>query len=158
LSAVTFAVPAGVFNFLDFTSQAGGTDELFYSLLDPAGTSTPIIAQGDLLALGNHDRTGAGVSWNLDTTSDPSLAQYIGLGMLNLVYDFSHDTASDFFSVNCEGAGCTPELSITYDYTPAAVSQTPLPAALPLFSAGLGVLGLFGWRRKRKNIAAIAAA
>ena len=29
--------------------------------------------------------------------------------------------------------------------------------ALPLFATGLGALGLFGWRRKRKN-AAIAAA
>jgi hypothetical protein len=29
-------------------------------------------------------------------------------------------------------------------------SQTPLPAALPLFATGLGALGLLGWRRKRK--------
>jgi hypothetical protein len=27
---------------------------------------------------------------------------------------------------------------------------TPLPATLPLFASGLGVLGLLGWRRKRK--------
>ena len=27
---------------------------------------------------------------------------------------------------------------------------TPVPAALPLFTSGLGALGLFGWRRKRK--------
>jgi uncharacterized protein (TIGR03118 family) len=27
---------------------------------------------------------------------------------------------------------------------------TPLPASLPLFATGLGVLGLLGWRRKRK--------
>jgi hypothetical protein len=27
---------------------------------------------------------------------------------------------------------------------------TPLPAALPLFASGLGALGLFGWRRKKK--------
>jgi len=33
----------------------------------------------------------------------------------------------------------------------AATSATPLPAALPLFATGLGALGLFGWRRKRKN-------
>ena len=33
-----------------------------------------------------------------------------------------------------------------YDY----VAPTPLPAALPLFATGLGVMGLFGWRRKRK--------
>jgi len=35
-------------------------------------------------------------------------------------------------------------------------SETPLPAALPLFATGLGALGLLGWRRKRKA-AAIAA-
>jgi hypothetical protein len=34
---------------------------------------------------------------------------------------------------------------------------TPIPAALPLFASGLGAMGLLGWRRKRKNIAAIAA-
>jgi hypothetical protein len=30
---------------------------------------------------------------------------------------------------------------------------TPLPAALPLFATGLGVMGLLGWRRKRKAAA-----
>jgi hypothetical protein len=34
------------------------------------------------------------------------------------------------------------------------VGQTPLPAAFPLFATGLGALGLLGWRRKRKAIAA----
>jgi hypothetical protein len=45
------------------------------------------------------------------------------------------------------------------DFTGAAsleVIVTPLPAALPLFATGLGAMGLFGWRRKRKA-AAIAA-
>lgn len=31
-----------------------------------------------------------------------------------------------------------------------SVASTPLPAALPLFASGLGVLGAVGWRRKRK--------
>jgi hypothetical protein len=31
-----------------------------------------------------------------------------------------------------------------------SVTATPLPAALPLFVTGAGVLGAFGWRRKRK--------
>jgi hypothetical protein len=31
---------------------------------------------------------------------------------------------------------------------------TPLPGALPLFATGLGALGLLGWRRKRKQVAA----
>jgi hypothetical protein len=30
------------------------------------------------------------------------------------------------------------------------VAANPLPAALPLFATGLGGLGLFSWRRKRK--------
>ena len=34
---------------------------------------------------------------------------------------------------------------------PNAVAATPLPAALPLFATGLGVMGLFSWRRKRKG-------
>jgi len=35
-------------------------------------------------------------------------------------------------------------------------TPTPLPATLPLFATGLGVLGLLGWRRKKKA-AALAA-
>jgi PEP-CTERM motif len=45
----------------------------------------------------------------------------------------------------------TDDLSFT-------ISQTPVPATLPLFATGLGALGLFGWRRKRKNTSALAAA
>jgi hypothetical protein len=41
-----------------------------------------------------------------------------------------------------------------YDVLGAPASATPLPAALPLFASGLGVMGLLGWRRKRKAQAA----
>jgi hypothetical protein len=51
---------------------------------------------------------------------------------------------------NADGFGID-NLSIGY--------ATPLPAALPLFASGIGgVMGLLGWRRKRKKTAAIAAA
>ena len=36
----------------------------------------------------------------------------------------------------------------------AAVSASPVPAALPLFASGLGALGMLGWRKKRKQTAA----
>ena len=36
-------------------------------------------------------------------------------------------------------------------------AAVPIPAALPLFASGLGVMGLLGWRRKRKKAAAMAA-
>ena len=50
-----------------------------------------------------------------------------------------------------------------YNFTVTAFSDanggenfgaTPLPATLPLFTTGLGALGLLGWRRKRKAQAA----
>jgi hypothetical protein len=36
---------------------------------------------------------------------------------------------------------------------PEISSETPLPAAFPLFASGLGAFGLLGWRRKRKQAA-----
>jgi hypothetical protein len=47
-------------------------------------------------------------------------------------------------------------LLLVSDGDPGEGSATPLPAALPLFAGGLGVMGLFGWRRERKA-AALAA-
>ena len=43
------------------------------------------------------------------------------------------------------------ELGQTEGFLLTPNAETPLPAALPLFATGLGALGLFGWRRKRKN-------
>ncbi len=40
---------------------------------------------------------------------------------------------------------------------PLALTTTPLPAALPLFAGGLGMIGLFGRRRKQKALDALAA-
>jgi hypothetical protein len=44
------------------------------------------------------------------------------------------------------------------DFNAANVNATPLPAALPLFATVLGGMGVFGWRKKRKDVAATAAA
>jgi hypothetical protein len=55
----------------------------------------------------------------------------------------------------------TSNASLTFlsghNYSSAAASATPLPAALPLFAGGLGVIGLLARRRKRKASAALAA-
>ena len=47
---------------------------------------------------------------------------------------------------------------IEADFVFDQITDTPVPAALPLFATGLGAMGLLGWRRKRKNAASIATA
>ena len=49
--------------------------------------------------------------------------------------------------------GNAPDQTFTIGVV-AAPGEIPSPAALPLFSSGLGALGLLGWRRKRKATAA----
>ena len=50
-------------------------------------------------------------------------------------------------------------LSMTYDPVPISTpNATPIPPTLPLFASGLGVMGLLGWRKKRKKLAATSAA
>jgi len=65
------------------------------------------------------------------------------------------------YEVTC-GSVCNTGNTNLLDYVARDVAQgqinpTPLPAALPLFATGLGAMGLFGWRRKRKNATAIVA-
>lgn len=40
-----------------------------------------------------------------------------------------------------------------FEYANMTVSAVPLPAALPLYGAGLAVLGFIGWRKRRKAAA-----
>jgi hypothetical protein len=57
-----------------------------------------------------------------------------------------------------DGYGNVAPNDTTYlDNVSLSTSEVPLPAALPLFATGLGVLGMVAWRRKR-NAAALAAA
>lgn len=53
------------------------------------------------------------------------------------------------------------EVEVTFGrievFTIAETSPVPLPAALPLFVTGLGALGLLGWRKRRKSVAAVPA-
>lgn len=57
---------------------------------------------------------------------------------------FSNGEVVDITLYNASDWTIDPEISFK------VVSQTPLPAALPLFAGGLGVMSLLGLRRKRK--------
>jgi hypothetical protein len=66
-------------------------------------------------------------------------------------------TAYAFFDDSGAGPDADyDDMVVRIDYTPltrGGPPSTPLPAALPLFATGLGAMGLFGWRRKRKAVA-----
>ena len=80
------------------------------------------------------------------------------------VFTLNGDTAEHFDSdLIFHIAGNTIELpsdevkfAVLYGVPGEVTLATPLPAALPLFAGGLGVLGLLARRRKKK--AAVAAA
>jgi hypothetical protein len=76
-----------------------------------------------------------------------------GFEMLTTILFMPESFGSDrmHFSVDALLAG---DIEITHGASPNPV---PLPATLPLFATGLGVLGLLGWRRKRKAAATLAA-
>ena len=69
--------------------------------------------------------------------------------------------AGDPIIFGVEASLASTDSSITainafFDNIDVTVNPTPLPAALPLFATGLGAMGLFGWRRKRKEQAVAA--
>ena len=53
-----------------------------------------------------------------------------------------------------DGSG-DPGVSIEFS---ASIAETPLPAALPLFAAGAGLLGFFGLQRSRRKTRRLAVA
>ena len=62
--------------------------------------------------------------------------------------------APDWLRIGTDIVGGTTPPTFNAAFSLDGVATTPLPGALPLFATGLGVLGLLGWRRKRKNAAA----
>lgn len=65
---------------------------------------------------------------------------YIHAG--STVMAFFYDTAISNFSITSQGFGLSNLRAFN------SVTVVPLPAALPLYGAGLVVLGLIGWKRR----------
>jgi len=126
---ITTQESAGVYLITSFV----GTDGGFPVTVAPVGT---IFANDNLLYF------------------PPTPAFYDNRG-LGLIVD-GHATDSFCLGVSC--AVAYPDPNGYFHPSTIEVSQTPLPAALPLFATGLAVTGLLGWRKKRKAAAVIAAA
>ena len=81
----------------------------------------------------------------------------IGINGLPVVPPSGESAAGDvWFSVTNDQYTETTSGTATFTQLLGGGTQTttPLPATLPLFASGLGALGLLGWRRKRKALAA----
>jgi hypothetical protein len=78
------------------------------------------------------------------------LANYIAPGSVVDKFHFTPGIiASDFGLLLVDASGDFAQVNgVSTDAT------TPLPAAFPLFASGVGVLGFFGWRKKRKVLPA----
>ncbi|PHQ68633.1 MAG: hypothetical protein COB93_10195 [Sneathiella sp.] len=72
-------------------------------------------------------------------------------GWVVLSHLFTLDAITDIF-VNFWAKGTEDTYGGYLD--DVRISAVPLPAALPLYGAGLAVMGLIGWQRKRKAAAA----
>jgi len=93
------------------------------------------------------------------STAAPTLAIFNWTDITSVVLSTSGGTWAGYtcLGANCGNRGPSIDDEVALDNV-TINAATPLPAALPLFATGLGVMGLVGWRRKRKNAAAIAAA
>ena len=103
----------------------------------------------DLLYIALADGTSSSSDGLVLFLPTSSLIGYSGGPMCSTTYSCSL-TAQTYLAAG----GVAP----FYHLTSGSLTATPLPAALPLLATGLGAMGLLGWRRKRKNAAALPAA
>ncbi len=110
------------------------SDDLYLSwALDPSPAPTNEGAWTQAF----HGGSG-GTNWFSQTSA-------LGLGAANTMLDLMFWTnVSDSSSGNHEG------FKIDYVKVTGDLSVVPLPTAVPLFGAGLAIMGFVGWRKKRK--------
>ena len=92
--------------------------------------------------------------WNLLSQSDLTASDFISFNLLNDTSGTSNPNFDgdpmQFGLVQITSQDVGGISTIDFDPLTLQLTQTPIPAALPLFATGLGGLGLLGWRRKRK--------
>ncbi|MGH7100283.1 MAG: PEP-CTERM sorting domain-containing protein, partial [Stellaceae bacterium] len=122
------------------------------------------------LVAGNQDPVVAGVTEGWSINSGTTQSNHVGYTSTGTVAaDYAGDasitfTLSDIFSpallsdtfTLAWAMTCSNDVIVQTFTLGNTQLTTPLPAALPLFASGLGAMGLFGWRKKRKA-AAVAA-
>jgi hypothetical protein len=144
----------GVFGVNDY----GFTNGTFYDLQTSGGTT----------AFSQHYTTAINASNPNQLTvqffaPDPSYSSSLTLVFANSLLDPSAINpivgGIGGPSFECEGYSCTANntryVLAGYASSDGVAAATPLPAALPLFAGGAGMIGLFACGRKRKKTATV---
>jgi hypothetical protein len=139
---------------LQGASPVGGFDVGLYNdsgAISPGSLNQSI---GSVLDSSLSSSGGVVTFASLAITLAPATRYWIGLSSTNTngAWLWSNDisgpgVAGEFYF---DAHGLFSNDSGPYQMQISGDTVTPLPAALPLFATGLGALGLFGWRRKKK--------
>ena len=119
---------------LDLSSTPFGLTTIFVMSGTTSSVTSGFLTHDDGATLYNSSNTAVTPAGSGTPTAALASAYILPAGAWQLVY--------------VEANGMPAEL--VWDSVTNFDQTTPLPAALPLFATGLGVLGLFGVRRKRK--------
>jgi hypothetical protein len=126
------AVSVDVYSGISGPSSFGSGLNAFAS--SGTGPTTGVLGLTDFLDVPSGYVSGTALS-DSSTYDNTTLAS---LGLTPGTYTYTWGTPDDSFVIN--------------------IGTTPLPAALPLFAGGLGMIGLLARGRKRKSKSALAAA
>jgi len=145
---------AGEFGLrLDYTASAPAFGfanvQWTYSVAGVPPISDAFIAF-DGSAQGSIAQSFASISFN----GGPNSTLTPGNPSLELAITLTSSINGNATQSNSGGQGSATGRSLTQAFSGATPPAIPLPAALPLFATGLVGLGLLGWRRKKKAIAA----
>ena len=174
----SFSYTPALTNPIEYLQVVGTNYTSANSLWNTPGTTNGSPSNPDAF-LGQLSITGGGYTFAANGTTslntNATLGQWLGIDVgnntswtlpTNPVQSFGNNGGNNIWG-NALG-GPVPGISTSADWiwslpdnggyadlsTEIISSNTPLPAALPLFASGLGALGLLGWRRKRKAQAA----
>lgn len=101
------------------------------------------------------DITLSGMDWGTSPAKITSAQVASSAGVVSGVNSilaplFADDSLTLRFSFLGFQPGTNISQTVNFTTESLAVSEVPIPAALPLFGTGLAVMGFLGWRRKRK--------